>query len=104
MFGFNPIQTLIGGVAAIAVSFLAGIWYGDNYGSSAKKLASAEAHLEATNKALKTLQAEDAVIAAEEWERASQRASDFAKASTTLNKCLLDSQQVEALNKLTDGG
>jgi hypothetical protein len=104
MFGFNLLQTIIGGIAAISVSFLAGALYGNSYGNNAYKLASAQAQLNATNKALKTLQAEDAVIAAEEWERASQRASDFAKTAPTLKKCILDKDQVDALNKLTDGG
>lgn len=103
MFGFNLIQTIIGGIAAVAVSFLAGAVVGNAYGPNSHKLASAQAQLNATNKALKTLQAEDAVIAAEEWERAAQRDEDFAKASPSLNKCVLDKDQVEALNKLTDG-
>ena len=104
MFGFNLIQTIIGGIAAVSVSFLAGAIYGNHYGSSAYKLASAQAQLNTTNKALKTLQAEDAVIAAEEWERAAQRDKDFAEKAPALKKCVLDKDQVEALNKLTDGG
>jgi len=95
---------IVGIIAAISVSFLAGMLYGNSYGSNAQKLASAQAQLNATNKALKTLQEEDAVAAAEEWERAAQRDKDFAKTAPALNKCVLDKNQVDALNKLTDGG
>lgn len=104
MFGFNLLQTVIGGIAAVAVSFLAGALYDHNYGPNAYKLASAQAQLNATNKTLKTLQAEDAVAAAEEWERAARRDADFAKTAPSLSKCILDKDQVDALNKLTDGG
>jgi len=104
MFGFNLLQTVVGGIAAVSVSFISGYVYGNSYGSNAYKLASAQAQLNATNKALKTLQAEDAVAAAEEWERAVRRDADFAKTAPSLNKCILDKDQVEALNKLTDGG
>lgn len=104
MFGFNLLQSIIGGIAAVAVIFFAGAVYDHNYGPNAFKLASAQAQLNATNKALKALQAEDAVIAAEEWERAAQRDKDFSKTAPALKKCILDKDQVEALNKLTDGG
>ena len=104
MFGTNLLQSIVGGVAAVAVSFLSGMWYGNHYGFNALKLASAQSQLDATNKALKTLQAEDALNAAAELERQGQRDKDFAKAAATLNKCVLDKDQVDALNKLMNGG
>lgn len=103
MFG-NPIQTIVGGIAAISVSFLAGIWYGDSYGSSAHKLASAQSQLNAINTALAIQVEEDALSWAVETGAERQRTKDFAKTSPTLKKCILDNDQVEALNKLTDGG
>jgi hypothetical protein len=102
MFG-NPIQAIIGGIAAISVSFLAGALYGNSYGNNAYKLASAQAQLNATNKALKTLQAEDAVIAAQEWEQAASADAEFSKVAPGLKKCPLDPDQVEALNKIGGG-
>lgn len=103
MFGTDIISKILGGFAIVSGSLLLGYWYGDSYGSSAWKLAAIKTELAQTNSELSRLQAEDAVTAAAEWDRASREDADFSKVAPSLKKCLLDSAQVAALNKITGG-
>jgi hypothetical protein len=102
MFGTNLLQTLVGGIAAVATSFLAGMWWGDHYGISAHKLASAQAQLDATNRVLSNLQTEDDAIHAREAAAEKARMEDFKKAD--VQKLPINKSTAEALNKLTNGG
>lgn len=102
MFGSNLIQSIVGGIAAVSVSFLVGMWYGNDFGSSAWKLASAQKQLDSINAALTSLQAEDQAISTREQVEEKARAEEFSKAS--VQKLPVNKSTADALNKLADGG
>jgi hypothetical protein len=100
MFGANLLETIVGGLAAMAISFLGGAVYSNAYGPNAWKLAEARAALAQTNNALKQLQAEDDAISAREKAEDAEADAAFSKVAPGLKKCVLDKAQVEALNKI----
>lgn len=101
MLGEDFISKILGGIAIVSGSLILGYWYGDTYGSSAWKLASARAALVSTNKALAQLKAEDDAISTREAAEEKARMEDFAKAE--VQKLPVNKSTAEALNKLEGG-
>lgn len=96
-------KTLWGVVAGILYTLLVFHW-GDAYGPSAMRYAAVKANLEAKNAVLTKQLSEDAETVAAERTDAAAKLSEFETAAKSFqNKCPLDQQQVDAINKLIGG-
>jgi len=96
-------KALWGLMAGVLYTLLVFSW-GNKYGPNAVRYAAVAADLRAKNAVLTKQLSDDAEIVSQERTEAEAKLSEFEAAAVTFqNKCPLDQQQVDALNKLIGG-
>mgnify|MGYP001217405515 CR=1 FL=1 len=94
----------LGIYAAVAVAAVAWAFaLGNRHGPNAQRYAAVLAELEATNKEINILKAQDARVAAHEKRTEAEQDAVFAQASKTIGKCELTADQAAALNRIGGG-